>query len=256
MVRNIEEIVNRQIKCWNSLTSVLHYEPGDTSGGQASEVIQPAVAHPVICISRDVGSGARVIVQNLCERLGYEVFGHALIDEIARDMNVQRQLVDALDETSRNELELIIESYLKGREIDSQEYYCSLVRVIRAIALKGGLILLGRGGAFILGDQSALNVLITADVPDRIERLMGYENLDREAAEKKLHESDLRREKFARKLFKKDIHDIKTYDLVINTTRICPAAAAQLILKALEYRGYNLDTMKIASMQTHGMESY
>ena len=256
MARSIDEIVDRQIRRWSSMAVGLHCEEGDPASGQIPELVRPVLVHPVICISRDLGSGAREVVSVLCERLGYDVFGHAVIDEIARDMHVQRQVIDSMDETSRNELELVIESYLKGREIDSQEYHCSLVRVIKAMALRGGLILLGRGASFILGDQSALNVLITAPEEERIERLMGYLNVDRDTARKQLHESDIAREKFAHKMFGKDIHDIGTYDMLINTSRVSPPMAAQLILKALELRGYDLSVMSLAEIPSHGMEAH
>lgn len=242
-MRTIEELIQRQIHRWNSITEILHYVPGQKPTGVAAPVEPGSVKHPPICISRELGSGARLVCRYLCQYLGYEIFGSAIIDEIAKDMRVQRQLVDSLDEHGRSELELLIETYLRGREIESQEYLRSLMRVVKTLGRGGGVVLLGRGSNFILKDKSALNVLVIAPLELRVKRLMDYRHLNEKDAHEQVLAYDHQREYFVRRFFGENIHNPANFDLVINTGRIQPEKAGAVVLQALQARGYSLEEM-------------
>lgn len=244
-MRSVEQIINRQISRWNSMAQTLGYEPGlsETVTEEAAPVAPSK--HPVICITRHLGVGAREVCQGVCDRLNYSVFGTGIIDELANHMNVTRRIIDSLDEKGRSGLELMFETYVRGREIDREEYVAHLARVVQALAFKGGLVLLGRGAGFILGEQSALNVLITGAKEDRIRRVMEYDNLEEAAARKKIEEHDTQRDRFLKKMLRVDPNDLLNYDVVINTSRVAPEAAAGVILCGLEARGYDLDKLRL-----------
>ena len=246
MARHIEELIERQVKRWNSIVHTLRYAPGDPAAGE------PGLRHPVICMSRRLGSGARSINAILCERLGYQVFGSALIDEIARDLNVQRQLVNGLDERARGEIETLLDFYLEGKEISPQDYFRSLVRVVEALTRLGGTILLGRGSSLILGERAGLRVFVTAPLELRVRRLMQYESLDEATAQRKIAESDRERDAFVRKYWKVDVNDPLHYDMVINSARLDPGTAAGLILHALEARGFPAEQIALRHVAESG----
>lgn len=241
---SIESIINRQINRWNSIAQTLKYQPhGEARPGDGPTVFSRR--HPVICFSRDLGSGCRTIAGEVCKRLNYELFGSSIIDEIANDLKVQRRLVDSLDETGRSGLEMMLASYLKGREIDAGEYAQSLVRVLETLALKGGLVLLGRGASHVIGRRAALSVMVTCDLDVRVERLMAYDSIDEGEARRRIAESDEMRHAFMRKYFHTELHDPERFDLVVNTSRIPPSAGARLVFDALEARGFSLDELTI-----------
>lgn len=244
-MRNIEEIVQRQVNRWNSITQVLHYVPGQKPVPTAVPAEAGALKHPPICISRELGSGAREICRYLCARLGYEIFGSSIIDEIAKDLKVTRQLVSSLDEHGRSELEMMLETYLRGREIESQEYFKSLVRVVKTLGNNGGVVLLGRGSTFILKDLAALNVLIVAPLELRIHRMMEYDNLSEKEAHEKVLGYDHQRENFIRNYFGQNIHNPGLFDLVINTGRIPPEEAGELVIQALKTRGFTIESLAL-----------
>ncbi len=240
MSRSIEEIINRQIHRWNNMRALLRRPDADL------EPDDPAVAaaepecpvHPVICISRDIGAGARAIAQGLCEELHYELFGSRSIHAIANDLKVQKRLIESLDECSRDELGLMLESFLQGHEIESSDYLRSLTRVVQALALQGGVVLLGRGAGFILRDRSALNVYVTAPLVDRIARVCQYEKFGEAAARARIVEADKERRRFLKQFFDVNPADPTQYDLIVNTRRVPPVAATELILAALRVRGF------------------
>lgn len=244
-MRNLEELISRQINRWNSIQQALHYDPGSLPATPEVTVGKPSQVHPAICVSHDLGSGAREILRILGDRLGYEIYGKAIIDDIARDLGVQRMLVDSFDEQAVSGIKVMIDTFLAGREISPDEYLASLARVLDALAVKGGVVLLGRGAYLVVGELSALNVLITAPLEDRVRRFCGYENVGEHQAREKLLESVRNRRQFIRKHFKQDLHDPANFDLTINTARLTAAGAADLILQAIAARGWDLQKVKV-----------
>ena len=241
-MRNVEEIIGRQLTRWNSVAQLLNKVPGQ----QTQAAPTPGQQHPVICISRDLGCGARIVAKSLAARLGYDIFGSQMIDAIARDLDVQRHMVDGLDESDKTGLRMMLETYMRGREIAPDEYLAALVRVVQTMAMRGGVILLGRGASFVLREKSALNVRLTAPMEIRIERLMQYEDMSRQEATAKIQEADRTRERFIKKYFGENVLvRAQAFDLGINLGRIAPADAPELILHALELRGYDLEKMAL-----------
>ncbi len=247
MTRNIEELINRQIHRWNSMSGILQRRPDalvdDALERQAAEAER--AIHPVICISRQMGSGAREIARLLARRLNYELFGREIINQIARDLKVREQLIRSLDEDDRDALEVLVDSFLSGHMIELSDFLNSLVRVVQTLALKGGVVMLGRGAHYILRDSSALNVRIIAPVCERVDRVRQYLNIDVDRAHKLIEHSDLVRCRFMKKFFHCDLNEPGLFDLVINTSRLPVVASTELILSALRVRGYIPERMAI-----------
>jgi cytidylate kinase len=242
-MHNAEELINRQITRWNMMRHMVETANPIAETSESERVLPPR--HPVITISRQIGAGAREIAAALCNRLNYDLMGKSLIDAVAKDLHVQQRLVDALDEHSRNDLQLMLESYATGREIEANDYFQSLARIVRAVALQGGVVFIGRGAGFILRDLSALNILVVAPIEDRVQRLMRYENITDAIAREKLLKSDHDRAQFFAKMFKIDVKEPTHYDLVINTARLEPRPAARLVEEALALRGFSLEELRI-----------
>lgn len=247
MARNIEELINRQIHRWNSMSDILKHRPEALLEDDAERLAAETerAIHPVICISREIGAGAREIARLLCRRLNYDLFGREIINQIARDLKVQERLVRSLEEQDRAGLPLLVESFLTGHEIELSDFLNSLVRVVQTLALKGGIVMLGRGANYILRDRSALNVRIVAPLTERIERVQHYLNIDAERAQQLIEHSDYVRGRFIHKFFHADLNDLDRFDLVINTARMPVVAATELILSALRVRGFIPERMAI-----------
>ncbi|MCE5230335.1 cytidylate kinase-like family protein [bacterium] len=238
MARNIEELINRQIHRWNSMSNILRRQANLVEDEFERTAETPRAVHPVICISREMGSGARDIARLLCKRLNYELFGSEIINEIARDLKVQERLIESLDEHDRGELQIMIDSFLSGHEIEKSDFLNSLTKIVQTLALKGGVVLLGRGGSYILKNLSALNVRVIAPLPERIERVQLYLGIDEAKARKLVENCDYARARFVRQFFHEDINEQHHYDLVLNTSRIPTIAAVELIMAALRVRGF------------------
>ncbi len=225
--RNIEQLIARQIHHWNRYRELLRLSP-------EPEKVKP---RPIITISRELGSGGRVLAAALAERLDLQIHGFSLIDQIARDRNLERRVVEQLEESERSSIELWVRGALSRRLFSHDQYLVSLVKAVRTLAVHGGVVILGRGAHVILADECALRVRLVAGVEKRVRALMAYEKIDETTARARIAESDAARGAFLRKLFEVDPDDPRQYDIVVNTDRVPPARVVEIAMQALEARG-------------------
>ena len=97
-------------------------------------------------------------------------------------------------------------------------------------ALKGDVIIYGRGGQDLLKDiKSVFRTRIVAPFEDRVERWAEREWIDPELARFLVRKSDQQRAGFIKYYFDRDWEDPLDYDLVINTQRLSEGKAVELI---------------------------
>ena len=225
--RSIEQLIQRQIHHWNRYRELLRL---------ADEESAPR-PRPIITISRQMGAGARTLADDLARRLDLQVHGYSLIDEIARHRDLERKVVEQLDERERSAIELWVQGVLRQRMFSHDQYHESLARAVRTLAALGGVLFIGRGAHLILGEMCALRVRVVAARESRARRIMVYEGCDHDSARSLCEESDAARDAFLRKLFKVEPDDPAQYDLILNTDRIEPPRLIEVAMAALEARG-------------------
>ncbi len=225
MSPSLESIVDRQIQRWN-LEMRLARERG---GG-------PRRARPLITISRTLGSGGSLIANLLSDRLDLQVFGREIIDQIAQQSEVRRELVEALDEQARSRVESWVDGLLRRRIFDEGDYYHHLLQVVRSLAEMGSAIIVGRGANYVLRRRLTLNVRIVAPEAARVQRLIEYLKISENEAREEIRKSDSTRSRFIRRLFDRDWENALDYDLVLNTDEICIECAAMIIESTWKYR--------------------
>lgn len=232
-MKQIPHIVEKQMRAWEIRRM----------GNRAKS---PGDVGPVLCISREIGVGARVIAKRLSEELNCTILGRDTIDHVAEDLNAQRQLVDSLDEQGRSGVERWVEGYLHGSPVEYGEYAKSLIKVFRASAEQGSVIFLGRGASFVLGLSKAFCVRLVAPMDRRIAQLMSYLSLTKDAAVEMIRQRDFEREAFIRKVFHRELNDPLAYHLTLNLHTMQFDDAVKIILFCMEQNGF-LKTKKILS---------
>lgn len=223
----IEKLIQRQIHQWSRFRQLL--ETAETP-----EEVRP---RPIITISREMGSGARMLADALAQRLDLEVHGVSLIDHIARDKNLEREVVEHLDERARSQIRTWVKGVLNQRIFLRDNYHVSLATAVRTLAAHGGVVFIGRGANLILAGNCSLRILLVASEQTRMRNLMRYEKLDEEAAREAITRADGARLEFIQKLFHVDANDPRNYDLVINSDGIPAARLVEIAMTALEARG-------------------
>jgi len=218
-----EKLILRQINNWNRMREFLEGPPSEVE----------SVRRPVITISRQAGSGGRRLAEQLGEALGLPVHGKSLVERIARDADLEKELASRLDEHAVSQASLWVEGVLKQKIFLRSNYQVALVKVISHLAAPGGVIFLGRGAELILAEKVDLRIRVVGSVRNRLDNLMTWTGLSRMEARTLLQETDRRRDEFIRSLFKTDPGDPLHYDLVLNCDRMTVTEMLEVTLTTL-----------------------
>lgn len=204
---SIDAIINRQLLKW------------ELERRRASEELCPPIAEPhqIITVSRQTGSRGSYLATQLAERLGFQRLHRDVLDVMARESGYYRRLLEYLDEHTRGRLHLAVEAALSGQLIDHTDYNEYLAKVVLSMAELGGVILMGRGGNFILGPNNGFHLRLVCPEPIRIENLCRFKAMSPREAKHLIEISDRDRRDFIQKVYHRDIDDPMFYDLVLNT---------------------------------------
>ena len=216
--RSIHQIVEEQMQRWQIMRTKKVAKKPDV---------------PIITISREPGSGGRVLATKIAEKLGLEVFYQEVLHEIAKRADVSEKLLETLDEKGLNVLEDWISSLVYDRHLWPDEYLQHLMKVIGVIGKHGRAVVVGRGANFILPADKRYAARIVAPQAWRIENVSREFGISKEDARRRVMRTESDRRAFVRKYFNADIADPTNYDLVINSATLSVDSAVNVISAAL-----------------------
>lgn len=180
----------------------------------------------IITISREMGSGGIPIAHKAAEKLGYTLVDGDAIARVAEAYGLTPESLEKADEKPPAFVEHLDE------KLETDVHRVELI--ILEYALKGNVIIYGRGGQDLLkGINSVLRVRIIAPFEDRVERWAEREWLDPELARILVRKSDQQRAGFIRYYFDRDWADPVQYDLLLNTARMSEETAIKLICEGI-----------------------
>ena len=217
-MKTISQIVEEQIQRWQ----ILRQEQKDEKSAVST-----------VTISRDPGSGGRIIAKNLAEKLGFDVFHREVLHQMAKSADVSEHLMNSLDERGLSILEDWISSLVWERHLWPDEYLHHLMKVINTISGHGRAVIIGRGANFIIPSDRQFRVRITAPQKMRIEQVARDFNISADEARRRVIRTESDRKAFVRKYFNADIANPSHYDLIINTGTLSIDNAVDVISAAL-----------------------
>lgn len=189
---------------------------------------------PLITISREKGSGGRIIAHLVAKKLGkkWRVYHKEIIEQIARNAHLEKQLIKEIDERKLSLVDQIVADFFGKKYLSLTRYQKLLAQTIAKIAQRGYAVIVGRGAEYLV--PYALKVRIICEMEQRIKWLMKYEKLTRDQAIKLIEKSDRERYEFIKSLYHHDIRKAHHYDLVIRTSKALPIedAASIIVLEA------------------------
>ena len=189
----------------------------------------------IITISREVGSGGIPVAHKVAEKLGYQLIDGEMIMAAAEAYGLSPEAVEQADEKPPHFVDTL----------DSKQFLdLHLIElIILEAALKGNVVIYGRGGQDLLKDvNSVLRTRIIAPFEDRVERWAEREWLDPDRARYLVRKSDQQRAGFIKYYFDRDWDDSVHYDLIINTQRLSEDKAVQVICDSV--KDENLEGVK------------
>lgn len=185
----------------------------------------------VITLSSETGAGGGRVARVLATDLQMNIVGSDLIQKVAESAHMSDKVIRSLDEKSISLLDSLISSFFEARHIWPNEYIRHLSMVMHTNAEHGNIIIIGRGGCFILKDKS-FRVRIIGPESMRVEKVMRDRHLPQAEALAFVHKYDEYQVGFMKKYFNEDINDSKHYDMVVNTQHVDIDSAAQAIKKS------------------------
>jgi len=205
---------------------------------QSKRAAQHVRQRPAITISRQAGAGAITVAELVAEQLDTEcpgdppcpwvVFDRNLVEEIVRDNDLSQTVANYMVEDVKFPLSDALEAML-GLHPSSWSMMEHAAATIRKLALKGNVILVGRGAAAITAKlPHVLHVRLVAPFEQRVQHFEVYYHIDEKDAPRLVRESDEARRRYVRQ-FGADIDDPVNYGLVINTGQISFEDAARII---------------------------
>ena len=206
---SIETIVNRQLLKWEL----------EKKEAEQIEEDRPRPS-PIVTVSRQSGSRGSYFGSRLAQQLGYQRLHREAMDLICKSSGYRKRIIESLDEKFRGRLDLLAESIVTGQIVDLTDYARQLCQVVLSMSELGGVVLMGRGGSFILGPKRGFHMRVVCPRDKRIENLIKYKKMTTDEASTTVDRSDENRRKFIEALFGSDIDDPHQYDMVVNSSLI------------------------------------
>ncbi len=195
----------------------------------------------IITISREMGSGGIPIANDVAEKLGYTLVDGEAIAKVAHKYGLSPEAIEKTDEKPP----AFVEKLDEQMELDLHQ----IELIVLEYALKGNVVIYGRGGKDLLQDiSSVFRVRIIAPFELRVERWAEREWLDPELARILVRKSDQQRAGFIKYYFDRDWDNPLDYDLVVNTHRLSEETAVKLICDGVKDK--NLVEVRGASKTT------
>lgn len=231
---------------------------------------------PVITMSGNVASGAREVGQAVAHELGIGFVDQQLMVQAAQRCGVPVGTVAAHDErrgTFRERVSSLLRTVLERSaasgadpltgatgleavlsrtyadmaaeepQLSDSLYMETMTGIIRELAARGEVVILGRGSQMILADMPrALHVLCVAPRKLRANRLAERDEFGIEEALHRTQESDRARCAFYKKFWRVEVEDPKLYDLTIDTSRLSYLIATRVVVAAAKAKSAEVQT--------------
>jgi cytidylate kinase len=214
---------------------------------------------PVITISRLTGCDAREVASSIVDKLNskfdttkWKWVDKDIIYAIAKDLNIDTQRIENYYEGIKlsNLSEMIMA--FSGGFVSDLRVKKAIKDVVLSICKEGFVVLVGRGGVSIAHDiKDALHIKLVAPFYWRVENVMKKKNLDIEAAEKYVIETDEKRHDLIQTFLDKKSKNIETlFDTTINRLSFSVPDTASLIVSMYETKVVKqmVERKKIRSM--------
>ena len=206
----------------------------------------------VITIARQFGAGGKKLGTLVAEKLGFTLIDEEIVEMVAMKANVSVDTVDAIAQETGNEGYLTrimtkLGPFRKGYVqvsmeekpgyIDGNLYLSLLHKVIPQIAEQDNVVILGRGGQYILAEHAnTYHYLMIADMEQRIHFMMENYQLDRKQAQLVVEKQRKRRLNLYRYFGRTDYDQPGLYDMVFNMNRVKLEEAVQIVCQMVSGR--------------------
>lgn len=205
------------------------------------------MGYRAIALSQVDGAGGELVGRDLAQQLGFGYLNEAIVAQVAKDQGVDTAVVVGA-ERRKSFLTRVAELAAHGAVdvvpdpslyvADQTDTLLALIRdAVRDAAGRGSVVLVAHAACYACADRpEVLRVCITAPLPARASRVASALGISEKEAAKSLRRSDAGRASYLKRVYGVGGESPADYDVVINTERLAPDAAAGLILGLVQAR--------------------
>lgn len=200
----------------------------------------------IISIGRQLGSGGREIAAKLAERLNINVYDKKLLQVAAKETGIDAAVFENADEQEANPfmrgliaLKGVMGSYGMGVGscMDEDSLFEMQSDVMRRLVEKESCIIIGRCAEYVLRDHPRIHsFFITADMPDRVARIMKHDGVSEAKAKEIAEKGDKKRRAYHDYYANSGWGVAESYDLCINSSRLGVDGCVEVILNFINLR--------------------
>ncbi|MGY8825814.1 MAG: cytidylate kinase-like family protein [Candidatus Latescibacterota bacterium] len=217
----------------------------------------------IITVARQIGSRGDWIAEQVAAKLEYDYVDCRLVEEIAQITDTSPEEVERYDEKGEGPVKHFLKrllvpevapgtfplsaaayapefglefSYVREHDtgaatyLDRGTYQLLITTLIQDFGQTGRAVIVGRASQIILADYpSACHLKIVAPFDERVGQIMKMREMDRNNARKLIEQHDNWRKDYLRNAHKADWDNPLLYDLTINTGRMTPEVAVDVI---------------------------
>ncbi len=200
----------------------------------------------LVTISREYGSGGRIIGKLLAEKIGVPFYDREIIDLAVNETGFSKELIEDAELKAKNSFAYGLSSAFSYGDVTggsslsvNEKLFLAQFKVVREIGEKGEGVIVGRCADYVLKDiPGVTNVFVYAEHADRVKRAIEKYGDDSEKADHLIATYDKARQNYYNYHTCQKWGDYRNYNLSINSSYITEEEAAALIAGYVERRTY------------------
>ena len=200
----------------------------------------------LITISREYGSGGRIIGKLVAEKMGIPFYDKEIIDMAVEKSGLSREIIETAELRAKSSLSYSFssamsfgEGFASGPMSMNEKLFITQFDIIRQIGETDEGVIIGRCADYVLKDiPSVTNIFICAEVEDRIERAINQYGVDPDKAAKLVKDYDKARANYYNYHTSQKWGAYLNYNLCLNSSYITDEHAADLIVDFMNNRIY------------------
>jgi cytidylate kinase len=183
----------------------------------------------VITISRQFGSGGRLIGKKLAEKLGVPFYDKELIELAVEESGFSKEIFEKVDERASSSLLYslsvspgVMQGVTGMADLPlNDKVFLVQTKIIKEVASKGGCVIVGRCADYILKEfNNVVNVFIRSDMESRIERATNVYKINMTNAQKEIQRNDKKRANYYSFYAHSKWGVVDNYDLCLNSGKV------------------------------------
>ena len=207
------------------------------------------MAFRTVCISALDGARGEEVAPAVAQALGFRLVDEEIVHKAAKDADLDPSAVAEIEKRRSMAIRILdslgsstslstfaMAGYVPGHEAPVESDLRGLIRAtIEEVAQRGDAVIVAHAASMALGDRSdVLKVMVTASPQSRRDTIAQQRDLDDKAAGKEVERGDANRADYLKRFYGLSEESPAAYDLVVNTDRLGPEGAVELVVAAAQ----------------------